>query len=75
MEGKQGRVKKVLLSNYFTWSCLLEIVPFGSQKAASNDCLSKTQVSANPKRGNIGTDACPVLVGHEEGLTLVEISG
>ena len=49
---------------------MLEIVEgtcFGSdlepQKLGPSDCLPKTQVSANPLRRCIGTDACPVLEG------------
>ena len=34
----------------------------GHSKSLSTDCLAKTQVPANPKRGCIGADACPVLV-------------
>ena len=34
----------------------------GRSKRLSTDCLTKTQVPANPNRGCIGADACPVLV-------------
>lgn len=34
----------------------------GYNKSFSPDCLTKTQVPANPKRGCIGAEACPVPV-------------
>lgn len=34
----------------------------GYNKSLLNDCLAKTQVPANPFRGYIGAEACPVLV-------------
>ena len=37
-------------------------VTSGYNKRFSTDCLAKTQVPANPKRGRIGAATCPVLV-------------
>ena len=34
----------------------------GVNKSLSTDCLAKTQVPANPNRGRIGAETCPVLV-------------
>ena len=36
------------------------------QRIGPNDCLSKTQDSAEVVRRRIGSDACPVPEGHEE---------
>lgn len=37
-------------------------------KSLSTDCLAKTQAPANPERGRIGADTCPVLVSQPLGL-------
>jgi hypothetical protein len=38
-------------------------------KSLSTDCLAKTQVPANPKKGRIGAETCPVLVSQPSTLT------
>ena len=38
------------------------------QRIGPNDCLSKTQDSAEVERRRIGSDACPVPEGHGEPL-------
>ena len=40
-------------------------------KSLSNDCLAKTQVPANPFRGYIGAEACPVLVSQPFWVILI----
>ena len=40
--------------------------PGRPQTIGPNDCLSKTQDSAEVVRRRIGSDACPVPEGHEE---------
>ena len=42
----------------------------GHSKRLSTDCLTKTQVPANPNRGSIGAEICPVLVSQVSGLTI-----
>ena len=45
------------------WSFRCEAVALGRSKRLSSDCLPKTQVRANPKRGCIRADAWPVSEG------------
>ena len=45
-------------------------ISFGTpSKSLSTDCLAKTQAPANPHRGRIGAETCPVLVSQPSGLT------
>ena len=42
----------------------------GRSKCLSTDCLAKTQVPANPNKGSIGAETCPVLVSQSLRLNL-----
>lgn len=46
----------------------------GHSKSLSTDCLAKTQAPANPNRGCIGAETCPVLVSQPSGLTYISPS-
>ena len=42
-------------------------------KSLSTDCLAKTQAPANPERGRIGAETCPVLVSQPSALTAMSL--